>query len=310
MSRLSHGGIASLRLRATLPLLLARSIVFSACTLRCPVSYACAPRCLPRLRASPSFPIRAPRFLLCLRAALPLPPAHAAAAPASTLHCPFCLHAALSLSLALSPGTGGGFCSPVPFFFPFSCFARVQTTTFALLYPKKADFWHIFGYRWQFLSFCTREKQISDMFSGTDGGFCLSVPFPRQISCCARVQTTTFVLLYPKKADFWHIFGYRWQFLSFCTREKQISGIFSGTNDHFCSPVPFPRQISCSARVQTTTFALLYPCAFSYSSAQSSAHLTAFCQPFRRAALVSSGIAGSKTLPSCQFAQISARSFQ
>ena len=156
------------------------------------------------------------------------------------------LHAAFSFTL--SKGTGDGFCSPVPFFLPFSCFARVQTTTFALLYPKKADFWHIFGYRRRFLPFCTREKLISDIFSGTD--------------------------------------------------------------DHFCSPVPFPRQISCSARVQMTTFTLLYPCAFSYSSAQSSAHLTAFCQPFRRAALVSSGIAGSKTLPSCQFAQISARSFQ
>lgn len=133
----------------------------------------------------------------CLRASPPFPLAHHVSSSACALHCPFCLHTTLSLSLALSPGTGGGFCSPVPFFFPFSCFARVQTTTFALLYPKKADFRHIFGYRWRFLSFCTRKKLISDMFSGTGGSFCPSVPVRRHFYCSARVQMTTFALLYP-----------------------------------------------------------------------------------------------------------------
>lgn len=149
----------------------------------------CAPHCLFCLHTSPTCILRlhaSPSFLLA-----------PAAAPVCTLHCPFCLHTTLSLSLALSPGTGGGFCSPVPFFFPFSCFARVQTTTFALLYPKKADFRHIFGYRRRFLSFCTREKLISDMFSGTDDSFCPSVPVRCHFYRFARVQMATFTLLYP-----------------------------------------------------------------------------------------------------------------
>ena len=53
--------------------------------------------------------------------------------------------------------------------------------------------------------------------------------------------------------------GYKWHFSFSCTRFPSDFLLKSGTDDHFPSPVPGFRPISCSNRVQTTIFLLLYP---------------------------------------------------
>ena len=53
-----------------------------------------------------------------------------------------------------------------------------------------------------------------------------------------------FALLYPWKADFEHIFGYKWAFLCSCTRDRQIPGNrdfkrLKGTADCFVALYPW-----------------------------------------------------------------------
>ena len=94
-------------------------------------------------------------------------------------------------------GTGSTFRTPVPDQRAKSTFSRVQTTTFALLYPVFVQFPAKIGYRRPLLPSCTRPTNKISLSTGTDNLFCLSVPGRRTKSAFARVQTTSFALLYP-----------------------------------------------------------------------------------------------------------------
>ena len=87
----------------------------------------------------------------------------------------------------------------------------------------------------------------------------LSTCLPPPPYCSTRVQMALFFLLYPVSVRFPAQIGYRRPFSLSCTRFSSDFLLKSGTDDHFPSPVPGFRPISCSNRVQTTIFPLLYP---------------------------------------------------
>ena len=95
--------------------------------------------------------------------------------------------------------------------------------------------------------------------TGTGSTFRTPVPDQRAKSAFPRVQTTTFAFLYPVFVQFPAKIGYRSHFSFSCTRPTCKISLPTGTDSLFCSPVPGRRAKSTFARVQTNTFALLYP---------------------------------------------------
>ena len=78
----------------------------------------------------------------------------------------------------LSSGTDHSFPSPVPGFRLSLRSDRVQMNTFPLLYPVFVRLRAQVGYRSLFFFSCTRFSSKLPLRKGTDGHFCLPVPFP------------------------------------------------------------------------------------------------------------------------------------
>ncbi len=95
--------------------------------------------------------------------------------------------------------------------------------------------------------------------TGTGSTFRTPVPDQRTKSAFSRVQTTSFAFLYPVFVYFPAKIGYRSHFFFSCTRPTCKNEHFTGTDNHFRSPVPGRRAKSTFSRVQTNTFSLLYP---------------------------------------------------
>ena len=115
-------------------------------------------------------------------------------------------------------GTGEHFCCSVPDLSGNPAGFRVQESSFAVLYPEKAEIWQNSGYRSRFLLICTRFKRKSGRFSGTGAGFCSSVPEKSENLAEFRVQESGFAHLYPIGAGNRTETGYRKALWLFCTR--------------------------------------------------------------------------------------------